>query len=57
MTNYKEKLDELRRGAEEKVRELDEKFGLREKFEEGAKFAGNAAWLGAETVKDGAERL
>jgi ElaB/YqjD/DUF883 family membrane-anchored ribosome-binding protein len=61
MATYKEKLEELRRGAqekvEEKVRELDEKFGLRDKIGEGAKLATGAAKVGGEALRDGAEKL
>ncbi|HZH34859.1 MAG TPA: hypothetical protein VEX64_08465 [Pyrinomonadaceae bacterium] len=57
MATYKEKLEELRRGAEEKVRELDEKFNIRERIEESAKMATGAAKVGADTLRDGAERL
>ena len=57
MANYKEKLEELRRSAEEKVKELDEKFGIREKISDGAKIATDAAKIGTDALKDGAEKL
>lgn len=57
MTNYKEKLEEFKRSAEDKVRELDEKFGIREKIGDGAKIATDAARAGTEVLKDGAEKL
>ena len=61
MANYKEKLDELRRNAQEKVREIDDKFGLSEKIGEGAKIAQKAAQRGAENLsenlREGAEKL
>lgn len=57
MANYKEKLEELRRNAEDKVREFDEKFGIREKLGDGAKIATDAARVGTEALKDGAEKL
>ena len=57
MANYKEKIEELRRNAEDKVRELDEKFGIREKLGDSAKIATDAARAGSEVLKDGAEKL
>ena len=57
MASYKEKFDELRRSAEDKVRELDEKFNIRERIEETGKFAQKAAQLGTENLREGAEKL
>ena len=61
MANYKEKLEELRRNAQEKVeekaRELDEKYNLREKIGEGAKIATGAARVGSDALREGAEKL
>lgn len=57
MATYKEKLDELRRNAQEKVKEFDEKFGITEKFSDSAKMAQDAARAGSEVLKDGAEKL
>lgn len=57
MATYKEKLDELRRSAEEKVKELDERYGITEKVGETAKLAQSAARLGTDSLKDGAEKL
>jgi ElaB/YqjD/DUF883 family membrane-anchored ribosome-binding protein len=61
MANYREKLDNLRKNAQEKVeekaRELDEKYNLREKIGEGAKLATGAAKVGADSLRDGAEKL
>lgn len=57
MTNYKEKLEGLKRNAEDKVRELDEKFGIREKLGDSAKIATDAARAGTEVLKEGAEKL
>ena len=61
MATYKEKLDELRRSAEDKVREFDEKFGLRERIEEGAKAAQRAgeSLTGnlSSNLREGADKL
>jgi hypothetical protein len=57
MANYKEKLDELRRNAHEKVKEFDEKFGITEKLSDGARLAQDAAKSGAEALKEGTEKL
>lgn len=57
MANYREKLENLRKNAEEKARELDEKYNLREKIEEGAKIATGAAKVGADGLREGADKL
>src|SRR5258705_3738065 len=57
MSDYKEKFDELHRAARQKARDLDQKFAIKDKVEEGARVAGAAAKRGAETVMDGAQRL
>ena len=57
MANYREKLENLRRNAEEKAREFDEKYNLREKIEEGAKMATGAARVGTDALRDGADKL
>lgn len=57
MATYKEKLEELRRSAGEKVKELDEKYGITDKIGESAKLAQGAARVGTEALKDGAEKL
>jgi hypothetical protein len=56
MADYRDKLDEWREAARRKARELDDKYGIRERVEEGAKAAGEAARRGAEKVSSGAER-
>ncbi len=56
MADYRDKLDEWREAARRKARELDEKYGVRERVEEGAKAAGEAARRGAEKVSSAAER-
>jgi hypothetical protein len=57
MSDYKEKFDELHRAARQKARDLDQKFAIKDKVEEGARAASAAAKRGAETVMDGAQRL
>lgn len=65
MATYKEKLDELRRSAEDKVREFDEKFKVRERFEESARnVQRNAENLSANltgnlsgNLREGADRI
>ncbi|MDT4967262.1 MAG: hypothetical protein QOJ64_1999 [Acidobacteriota bacterium] len=57
MADYKEKLDEWQRAARRKARELDEKFGLKDRVEEGARVAQDAARRGAETLATGADRV
>ncbi len=68
MSELTKKLEDLRKTAESKVKEIDEQFGISEKFEEGAKMAQDKfketakiaqemAQKSAETLKDGAEKL
>src|SRR5215210_4288881 len=57
MSDYQDKLDEWQRAARRKARELDEKFGIKERVEEGARAAQDAARRGAETLAGGAERV
>jgi hypothetical protein len=57
MSDYKDKLDEWQRAARRKARELDEKFGIKERVEDGARAAQEAARRGAETLAGGAERV
>lgn len=57
MGDYKDKLDEWQKAARRKARELDEKFGIRERVEDGARVAQDAARRGAETFSEGAERV
>ena len=63
MSDYKNKLDEWREAARRKARELDERYGIRDRVEEGARAAGDAARAAqdaarrsAEKVAEGAER-
>ena len=56
MSDYKDKLDEWQRAARRKARELDEKYGIKERVEEGARAAQEAARRGAETINTGTER-
>ncbi|MBV9209190.1 MAG: hypothetical protein JOZ52_01100 [Acidobacteria bacterium] len=57
MSDYKDKLDEWQRAARRKARELDEKYGIKGRVEDGARAAQDAARKGAETLGDGAERV
>src|SRR5215217_4813666 len=56
MADYRDKLDEWREAARRKARDLDEKYNIRERVEEGARAAGEAAKRGADVVKTGAEK-
>ncbi|HEX8845605.1 MAG TPA: hypothetical protein VF791_13215 [Pyrinomonadaceae bacterium] len=57
MPDYKDKLDEWQRAARRKARELDEKFGIKDRVEESARAAQDAARRGAETLASGAEKV
>lgn len=57
MADYRDKLDEWREAARRKARELDERYGIKERVEEGARAAQEAARKGADVVADGAERV
>jgi hypothetical protein len=57
MADYKEKFDDLQRAARRKARELDEKLGVSDIVEEGARVAGQAARKGAQSIAEGAEHL
>jgi hypothetical protein len=57
MADYRNKLDEWQRAARRKARELDEKYDIKGRVEEGARVAQDAARFGAETFADGAERV
>src|ERR1044072_4474704 len=56
MADYRDKLEEWREAARRKARELDEKYNIRERVEDAANVAGEAARRGADAVKSGAER-
>ncbi len=56
MADYRDKLDEWREAARRKARELDEKYGIKDRVEDGARAAQDAARRGAETIAGGAER-
>jgi hypothetical protein len=56
MADYRDKLEEWREAARRKARELDEKYNIRERVEDAASAAGEAAKRGADAVKTGAER-
>jgi hypothetical protein len=56
MSDYKDKLDEWQRAARRKARELDEKYGIKDRLEDAADAAQDAARRGADTFASGAER-
>src|ERR671938_892101 len=56
MSDYKDKLEEWQRAARRKAREIDEKYDIKGRVEEGARVAQDAAKRGAETFASGAER-
>lgn len=56
MADYRDKLEEWQRAARRKARELDEKYDIQGRVEEGARVAQDAAKRGAETFAGGAER-
>jgi hypothetical protein len=56
MADYRDKLDEWREAARRKARELDEKYKLKERVEESARAAQDAAKRGAARVANEAER-
>ena len=57
MADYRDKLDEWQRAARRKARELDEKYGIKERVEGVTEAAQEAARRGAETLAGGAERV
>lgn len=54
---YADRIDEWRRKAQEKAKELDEKYKLKNKLDEGLKAAENVVKKGAESVGDAAESV
>src|SRR5215213_5918246 len=56
MTDYKDKLDEWQRAARRKARELDEKYDIKGRVEEGARAAQDAAKRGADAIAREAEK-
>lgn len=57
MADYKETIDEWQKTVRRKARQLDEKFSISEKVDEGARVAGEAAKRGAKTLTTEAEKL
>jgi hypothetical protein len=57
MADYKDTIDEWQRTVRRKARQLDEKFSISEKVDEGARVAGEAAKRGAKTLTTEAEKL
>lgn len=56
MADYRDRLEEWREAARRKARELDDKYGIKDRVEGGARAAQDAARRGAERVAEGAER-
>jgi hypothetical protein len=56
MADYRDRIDEWRDAARRKARELDEKYNIKERVEEGARVAGDAARRSAEKVSGASER-
>jgi hypothetical protein len=57
MADYKEKIDEWQRTVRRKARELDEKYAISDRVEEGTRVAEDAAKRGAQTLASGAEKV
>ncbi|MDQ2921187.1 MAG: hypothetical protein M3R52_06220 [Acidobacteriota bacterium] len=57
MADYKETFDEWQKTVRRKAREIDEKYSISERVDEGARVAGEAAKRGAKTLSTGAEKL
>ena len=56
MADYRDRLEEWREAARRKAQELDEKYGIKDRVEGGARAAGEAARRGAEKVAGEAAR-
>lgn len=56
MADYRDRLEEWREAARRKARELDDKYGIKDRVEGSARAAQDAARRGAEKVAEGAER-
>ena len=57
MADYKKRFEEWQREAKERFEDFDQQLNLKEKIEEGAKVARDAAKKGAETFKDSAQKI
>lgn len=55
MTDYRDKLDEWQRAARRKARELDEKYDIKGRVEEGARVAQDAASVAQDAAKRSAQ--
>jgi hypothetical protein len=56
MSDYKEKFDRWQKKAADKIEELDDQFGLKEKIGEGARVVAEQAQKSAERIRTEAER-
>jgi hypothetical protein len=57
MADYKDKIDEWQKTVRRKANELDQKYAISELVDEGARVAGEAAKLGAQSLSSGAEKV
>ena len=57
MNDYKERFEKWQRTAKEKFEEIDKQLGLKDKIEEGAKAVKDATQKGAETIKEGVDKI
>ncbi len=57
MADYKERFEKWQREAKDRFEDFDKELGLKERFEESAKIAADAAKKGAETLRDGAKKI
>ncbi|HEY0080915.1 MAG TPA: hypothetical protein VGB73_20090 [Pyrinomonadaceae bacterium] len=57
MADYRDKLEEWREAARRKARELDERYGIKERVEETVRGAGEAARVAQDAARKGAERV
>jgi hypothetical protein len=57
MADYKDTIDEWQKTVRRKARELDQKYSISDRVDEGARVAGEAAKRGAHSVTAGAEKL
>ncbi len=57
MADYKKRFEKWQREAKERFEDFDQQINLKEKIEEGAKVAKDAAKKGAETIKESAQKI
>lgn len=57
MADYKKRFEDWQKAAKEKFEEIDKQLGLKDRLEEGTKLVKDVAEKGAETLKDGVDRI